>query len=264
LLRDWTVAEHVRAKVQQAAPCARPVRFLNHYPKEGQRLGGPVAVHERVWEKDDGGPESQRGYTGPPRDWKPLATYVFLGIMGLTFVLQLLLPDPRLWAVANDWLSRPWSVVTSVFAHGGIGHLLINGFVLFFFGPILERIIGRKAFVLFFLLTGMVSGVIQVEFKALMTGAFSAGWGASGAISAILGVLLILMPRQQVLFYGVIPMPFWLMGLLFVGYDILRTFDPDSRIGTLAHLSGIAMGLGYGWWLKQQASKQQAGRVGWG
>jgi uncharacterized protein len=127
---------------------------------------------------------------------------------------------------------------------------------------VLERIIGRPAFVVLFLLTGMVSGIIQVEAKYLMTGVPIGGLGASGAISAVIGVLVVLMPRQQVLFWGIVPMPFWVMGILYVGYDILRTFDPDSGVGTLAHLSGIAMGAAYGLWLLRQARQRAAAGQG--
>ena len=49
-----------------------------------------------------------------------------------------------------------------MFVHGGIAHLLVNMFVLFSLGALCEKIIGRKRFIWFYLISGLVAGVLSV------------------------------------------------------------------------------------------------------
>ena len=145
------------------------------------------------------------------------------------------------------WYLRPWTLITSTLSHSptGISHLLFNGLVLYFFGPVLERILGLKRFLSLFFITGAISGTIQI----LITGGLALG--ASGALMFIFGCLVVLMPKEKVLFYGIVPMPFWAMGLLYAALDILGAIGPANGVGNFAHLSGLAIGLAYGWRLKQ-------------
>jgi membrane associated rhomboid family serine protease len=100
-----------------------------------------------------------------------------------------------------------WTLITSVFVHASFAHLFFNMISLFFVGTLVEKIIGKKRFVIFFL----VSGVVASIFFALLAGFFgtgiggkifgestSSGVGASGAIFALIGVLTVLIPKKKV------------------------------------------------------------------
>ncbi|MGB1586956.1 MAG: rhomboid family intramembrane serine protease [Thermoplasmatota archaeon] len=217
-----------------------------------------MAIHERVWERDA---PSQRMQMLP--EWRPLGTWTLLGIIGAVYILQQLV-GTTLGAYAhwflfgignlptelgNGWWLRPWTLITSTLSHSpnNLTHILFNGLVLFFFGPILERILGLKRFLTWFFITGAVSGVLQI----LITGGLALG--ASGALMFVFGCLAIIMPNEKVLFWGIIPMPFWAMGILYAFLDVVGAINPYSSVGNFAHLSGMAMGLWYGWKLKQNA-----------
>lgn len=106
------------------------------------------------------------------------ATQTLIGLNALVYLLvYVLVPNlDTLWGLlplyfpANP-LFRPWQFVTSLFMHGGSGHLFFNMFALFSFGGVLERVWGAKRFVVFYLAAGLGAGFIytaveQMEFRA--------------------------------------------------------------------------------------------------
>lgn len=101
-------------------------------------------------------------------------TYVILGLIVATFVAELVvrsIDDPNvagdagerlfrtIFVMSSDFLARPWSVLTSLFSHGGFDHLFGNALVLFFFGSSLEGLIGSRRFTGLFLLADRKSVV---------------------------------------------------------------------------------------------------------
>jgi len=190
-------------------------------------------------------------------------TYVFLGLMWITFVLQQLTVafgtealHLNLFILKSTAILQVWTWVTSVFAHGGIFHIFSNSIVLFFFGPIVEKRIGSKMFTILFLVTGAAAGLAQVGI-AFALGNPSAVLGASGAIMAIMGVLTVLNPGLKVYLYFILPIPIWVLTGFYVGYSVF--ISSTSGIGAggvaqFAHLTGIAIGLAYGVYLKRQGT----------
>ncbi len=143
----------------------------------------------------------------------------------------------------STFLQRPWTLVTSIFAHGSFGHMLINGIVLFFIGPALERRIGGSKFLMLFLGAGVISTLGQV----LITQPAGVVLGASGAIFGILGTLTILSPKMPIFLFFIVPLPLWTFTL---GYGLLEAIlaftGSGSGIAHLAHFIGILVGAGYG------------------
>ena len=78
---------------------------------------------------------------------------------------------------------------------------------------------------------------------------YPAALGASGAIMGIAGMAIVLYPTKKILFYLVIPMPLWMLGLLYIAMDTFGIFFP-SGTANIAHLIGLAIGLGYGFYLR--------------
>jgi membrane associated rhomboid family serine protease len=122
---------------------------------------------------------------------------------GAEFLEQLFALQPQLVAQGHFW-----TLLTSMFMHAGIGHLVINMISLFFIGSLLERIIGRKRFVWVYLISGLVAGLFFVAFAYLGTfiprGDYLFGSisdyavGASGALFGLLGVLATLLPNRKI------------------------------------------------------------------
>lgn len=185
-------------------------------------------------------------------------TFVFLAIMAVVFLIQQILPqfiDMRLWyALFTLNPANPlyvWTWITSIFSHGGFFHLLFNGLVLFFFGPIVERKVGSKKFTALFLGSGVAAGFAQIALGYL-TGAAAPLLGASGAIMAVMGVLTVLNPDLRVLLWGILPMPLWILTFGYAALSMLGMIGPAMGIAHGAHLGGLIIGLAYGQRVKSQ------------
>jgi len=166
------------------------------------------------------------------------------------FILQISLGNrftESFMLVSSDIFSRPWIILTYMFLHGGIYHLLLNMYVLLMFGNLLEQRIGTKRFLLIYFISGIIAALLSSLF-------YARALGASGAIAGILGVLIILMPELQILLFFVAPVPLWMFGIIYVLIETFGTFVP-SGIGHIAHLVGLGCGLLYGLHLKKEKRK---------
>lgn len=157
-----------------------------------------------------------------------------------------------------------WTFITSMFMHGGFAHLFINMFVLFSLGGAMERILGRKRFLWFYLISGIVAGGVFV----LLSGFFGStklgeiifgspmfsAVGASGAIFAIAGLFMVLVPRAR---FSIIFFPFFsLPGYIMIPLALILTWVVSVAfgfsVGNTAHLGGFLSGMVYGVYLKKK------------
>lgn len=101
-----------------------------------------------------------------------------------------------------------WTFLTSMFMHAGFFHLLVNMFSLFFIGSLVEKIIGRKRYFWFYLLSGIFAGLFYSLFAYFLGGSVlgarifgspdTLALGASGAIFGLAGLLAVLIPNKKV------------------------------------------------------------------
>lgn len=161
-----------------------------------------------------------------------------------------------------------WTLVTHMFIHGGPAHLLVNMFVLFSLGGLCERIIGKKRFIWFYLLSGIFAGILSVFLSSLygnsVWGARIFGppdvfmVGASGAIFAIAGLYVMLLPRLKfmIIFLPFFSLPAYIMVplALFVMWAI--SIFANWPIGNVAHFGGFLAGLFYGLYLKTKYKRK--------
>jgi len=145
--------------------------------------------------------------------------------------------------VLDKWIAiyEPWRYVTAIFAHATIGHLLSNLFALGLFGMILEGRIGAKRVLGIFMLSGIIINLL-VPYQISL--------GASGAIYAILGCLILLRPGMIVWLSGM-PMPMIIAGIVWLAQDVIGMFIP-SNVGHLAHISGLFLGACYALFLRKR------------
>lgn len=148
-----------------------------------------------------------------------------------------------------DWASRPWSPLIATLSHHPIlvGHLLFNSVGLYFFGPQLEHLLGVRRYLTFFFLAGVLSSIVQATIS------FGPALGASGALMGLIGITVVLAPRSRIFIFPLpTPIPLWVAGMIFVLMDLAGAFTGSSGIGNFAHLAGMAIGLLYGWNLRQR------------
>jgi membrane associated rhomboid family serine protease len=130
-----------------------------------------------------------------------------------------------------------WGIVTYMFVHGWLSHLVFNMFTLWMFGPRLEQVWGSRSFTQFYLWCGLGGGVVHLLFAPQ-----SSVIGASGAISGVLVAYVLLWPDEEVYLFGVIPMKSrWLVAAM-IGTNIIFALSPGSGIDWTAHVGGMAFG----------------------
>ena len=149
---------------------------------------------------------------------------------------------------------NPWTIVTSVYAHGGLGHLVSNAIALVVFGWPVARATTRLRFHLFFLLTGAIAGVSQILFSDALAAVPLFGFsatpgvlGASGGVFAVLGYLLA-SNRLSGTLGASLAVPRWLTLVVFLaiaGTLTLATATPGAAL--IAHFTGLTVGLAAGW-----------------
>ncbi len=151
------------------------------------------------------------------------------------------LPDSFVHAI------QVWRLVTYQFLHDPdlIWHLVFNMIVLFFFGPILERQWGSKAFLKFYLSAGAAGGIIYTLLVLLRILPAGIMVGASGGLFGMMAAIAVMYPRLKVLLWGIIPMTMVWLVVLVVIMSLMNVAAGKNVGGEVAHFSGLAVGFLY-------------------
>ncbi len=190
---------------------------------------------------------------------KPIVTRILVVINVLIFLYTYLRPREEflqiIWALGvkpyyvlrGDQL---YTLLTGMFLHGDIHHIFGNMVYLWIFGDNVEDKLGHAKFLAFYLIAGVISTLVQ---SLINPGSKIPMIGASGAISAILGVYLILFPWARILtlvlgfFIWIVEIPayyylgFWF--LLQLLYGIISLGGINIPIAYWSHISGFIFGL---------------------
>jgi membrane associated rhomboid family serine protease len=168
-----------------------------------------------------------------------------VGICVIVYIFQSAYPvlTDNFVLASADVAAMPWTLVTAIFLHGSLMHLGYNMISLMLFGSILETIIGSRKFLVVFFASGILANIVSTQF-------YTASLGASGAIFGVMGVLTALRPRLVVWATGV-PMPLAIAAGFWLLLDLLGVFYP-SNVANMAHITGLAFGLGIGMTLLKQ------------
>ena len=150
-------------------------------------------------------------------------------------------------------LAMPWTLVTSVFMHGGLDHIFFNMFALIMFGPLLEQKLGSKRFLALYIAAGIVGNIGYWIYAYTLGNPAVPGIGASGAIYGALGALAVLEPNLTVFAYPFfIPLPLWMAAIGWIFFEFIFLGSADL-VGRAAHLGGIFLGIAYAYFLKRKA-----------
>ena len=163
--------------------------------------------------------------------------------------------SPGVYCIIDNMAINALTPLTSMFLHGGWGHLLGNALFLWVFGNNIEDSMGRVRFVIFYLLCGLAAAGAHI---ALDPASPVPTVGASGAISGILGAYLVLYPRVRVkmlfyflIFFRIIPIQAWLVLIwwfliqVLTGLPELMQVNPNvsGGVAVWAHVGGFVAGV---------------------
>ncbi len=138
-----------------------------------------------------------------------------------------------------------WQLVTYMFLHAGITHVLFNMLTLWMFGLQLERDWGTRRFLKYYFYCGIAAGICVLVINILLGYWGTITLGASGAIFGVLVAFGVMYPNQTVLMYFLFPIKAKYLVMIFVGIELLLTFGPNTGVSTIAHLGGAAFGFVY-------------------
>ena len=134
-----------------------------------------------------------------------------------------------------------WQLLTYMFMHGSWSHLLGNMIGLLFFGVYIEKQLGSKEFLLFYLLCGILCGAasLAIYLAAGFYGVLLVG--ASGAVYAVLLLFAVIFPRATVFIMGIVPAPAPLLVAIYAGIAVFeQVFGMNQGVAHMTHLSGFA------------------------
>jgi membrane associated rhomboid family serine protease len=140
---------------------------------------------------------------------------------------------------------KVYTIVTSLFIHASFEHVFFNMIALFLLGTSLEKCVGKGKYLLVYFLGGIIGNLVTLI--PFLFSPDTIGVGASGAISALVGLGMFICPGKLVIFPSVIPLPFVIAGTLYFLITVSNILVPsDYTIGYPVHMMGIIVGSIFG------------------
>jgi len=187
----------------------------------------------------------------------PLITALIIGANALVFLLELAGGNAFInrWSLvpADVMARRNWiTILTSMFMHAGLVHILGNMVFFWVFGPEIEDVMGTVRYLVFYLLGGLAATFAQVAIDPSST---VPNLGASGAIAAVMGAFLITYPRDRirtVLLFGWFARVTFVPAIFLVGmWFLTQVFSQvgamvevqTGGVAYMAHIGGFLFGM---------------------
>ena len=173
--------------------------------------------------------------------------YATLGVIALNLLvfliteidrtlMGLLAMNPLAVVTEGAW----WQLVSYMYVHGDVSHILFNMLGLFFFGTAVEEEIGSWEFLAFYHITGILAGLASLGIYWL-TGEYEVYLlGASGAVFAVTLAFAAFRPHARVLVFFVIPLRARSLVILYAAFEVFsQIFNPYGGVAHLTHLAGF-------------------------
>jgi len=179
----------------------------------------------------------------------PTVRNILIACIGV-YLLQMVVGD-RLVDIFGLWPPnsftphfQPWQLVTYAFLHGGYAHLFFNMFALYMFGPEIERLLGARRFITYYIVCVLGAALAQLLALRMVGNPAVPTVGASGGIFGLLLAFGLAFPhRRLMLIFPPIPMPAWLFVTLYGLLELyLGVSGHDSGVAHFAHLGGMVGG----------------------
>lgn len=130
-----------------------------------------------------------------------------------------------------------WRLVTSMFLHADVDHLVGNMLMLYLAGELVERYVGKRKFVILYFFSGAAGSLFYALYEYL-AGDYADSIGASGAVFGVVGALFIIVACHRGR-YGSITMGRMIFMLLYMIYMGFQT----SNVNNAAHIGGLFGGI---------------------
>jgi membrane associated rhomboid family serine protease len=159
--------------------------------------------------------------------------------------------------IFHNWIFNPYQVstnkqyyrfITSGFIHSSYTHLFFNMFTFYFFSRAIETTFNQlygSLGIVYFLILYLV-GIIVSDIPTFLRHRNNPGYnslGASGGVSSIVFSYILFFPTQNLYLFALIPIPGFILGLLFVIYSYYKGNSTGDKINHDAHLYGALFGL---------------------
>ena len=143
---------------------------------------------------------------------------------------------------------KSWQIITHMFMHGGIMHIAFNMLTLASFGPLLERFLGEKKYIMLYFLSGLGAFALNslwIYYETISTGHFEnvAMLGASGAIFGVVAAFTALYPNAEMMIMFIpfpikakILLPIVIIGSIYLGINNI------GGVAHFAHIGGAIIG----------------------
>ena len=143
---------------------------------------------------------------------------------------------------------EPWRIITAMFTHAlwpNWSHIIFNMLTFYFFGRLVMNLLGTNWMLLIYLVGGIIGNLVFI-----LMAPNSAAVGASGAVYALGGALIVLRPQLRVIMFPLpVPVPLW--AAILVGFVLVLL--PGIGVAWQAHLGGLVLGLAAGFLLRKKA-----------
>ncbi len=159
--------------------------------------------------------------------------YVIEMILAQTAFIDLLGLTPRL-VVTKGYV---WQIVTYMFLHGSIWHLILNMFIIWMFGTPLESVWGSNRFLNYYFVCGFGGALLSFLFSFNTTVI-----GASGAGYGILLAYAVLFPYSEIYVWGILPVRARTLVIFMTIIEFASGLSEGDGIAHFAHLGGMAAG----------------------
>ena len=163
--------------------------------------------------------------------------FLYLELQGSTENAGFMLAHGAMFAPLVVDHGQYYRLVTSVFMHFGVSHLMNNMLVLFVLGDNLERALGHVKYLIFYLLCGVGANLVSMTVN-LMTGSLSVGAGASGPIFGVVGGLVYAVGVNRGRLEDLTSRQLGVMILLTLYHGFT-----SMNIDNAAHIGGLAAGI---------------------
>ncbi len=143
-----------------------------------------------------------------------------------------------------------WQLVTYLFLHGSLLHLLFNMLSVWMIGSELERVWGTRAFLQFYFVTGVGAAILTVLFSLVPLAAAAQLYGgliigASGAVYGLLLAFALRFPNVPILMYFLFPIPAKYFVLIVGAVAFYMSAVGEGGVASATHLFGLVVGYGY-------------------
>ncbi len=175
------------------------------------------------------------------------AVILLLNILNLT-INQISLTEYFFTLDTNlvGFIIKPWGIITSIFSHFEIWHLIFNMLFLYFSGQLFEQIFDKKRLWQTYIFGGISGGILEIAAHYLFPSFQNSDQvvvGASGSIMAIFTALAFHSPNIRVNLFGIFPVKIYLIAIFFLLNDLIGIDNPSDNVAHFAHLGGAIFGL---------------------